>query len=191
MNVYDLDTLSLHYIRRPVDDDGRNELSQYFLVAYNEIYRRIMSKAYPLTKIDTITLDSSKCFSISSLSSPLIGIKYILSEYSAKLLWEKRDEDTIKVRTHSNYADVCYSYMPPLLKNETPTVENTGNDETNIPIIPEEYHNIFSLWAAYRYLHAKRQFEDANYYYEMSMELFSQISSDYSESAYLNINFLN
>ena len=191
MNVYELDSLSLHYIRRPVDDDGRKELSQYFLVAYNEIYRRIMSKAFALTKVDNVTLDSRKCFSADSLSSPLISIKYILSEYSSKLLWEKCEDNKIKVRTHSRYADVYYRYMPPLLENENPTVERSDTDETYVPLIPEEYHNIFSLWAAYRYLHAKRQFEDANYYYEMSMELMSQLSTEYSESTHLNINFLD
>ena len=40
MNVYELDTLTLNYIRLPVDNDNRNEFSEFFLTAYNEIYRR-------------------------------------------------------------------------------------------------------------------------------------------------------
>ena len=60
----------------------------------------------------------------------------------------------------------------------------------NTPIIPEEYHNIFSLWAAYRYMHSRRKSEDANYYYEMAMELFAKIKNDYGEKTKFKVNYL-
>ena len=191
MNVYELDALSIQYIRRPVDNDARTELSAFFLTAYNEIYRRIMSEVYRVTYTETVALDSNKCFSPDNLSKRLISIKNIRTSGCDKLLWEKHSDNNIAVHTQSNTVTVTYCYMPELLTNSSPTTAPTSVSATNTPIIPEEYHNIFSLWAAYRYLHSRRKFEDANYYYEMAMELFYKISCDLGETTKLKINYLN
>ena len=191
MNVFNLDTLSLQYIRRPVDDEGRNDLSPFFVTAYNEIYRRIMSEAYRITHTETVTLDENKCFSTGSLSKRLISIKNIYVLGNSKLLWERDSGNTIKVHTTATFVNVTYCYMPELLKNPTPLAEPTSASDSNTPVIPEEYHNIFSLWAAYRYLHSRRKFEDANYYYEMAMELLRKLGNDFGEKTRLKINYLN
>lgn len=191
MNIYTLDTLSLQYIRRPVDDDARTELSEFFCTAYNEIYRRIMSEPYKLSTTQTVALDNNHSFSVEKLSKSLIRIKKIKSIHNIKLMWERDDNNFIKVHTNDKFAVICYYYMPLLLKNENPTVIPIVPSETNTPVIPDEYHNIFSLWAAYRYMHSKRKSEDANYYYEMSMELFYKIKNDYGEKTKIKVNYFD
>lgn len=191
MNVYELDTLSLQYIRRPPDNDARNELSQFFVTAYNEIYRRIMSEAYRISVAETTELDENKCFSVGALSKTLLSIKNIYDACSDKLLWERSTNDNIKVHTSAKSVTVVYYYMPELLENTTPTTAPGTVSPNNTPCIPQEYHNIFSLWAAYRYLHSRRKFEDANYYYEMAIELMHKISNDFAERTKLKINYLN
>ncbi len=190
MNIYTLDTLSLQYIRRPVDDTARKELSSFFCTAYNEIYRRIMSEPYKLSTSQSITLDASHTFSASKLSKTLIRIKKITSLANAKLMWERSDTNIIKVHTNDSTVMISYYYMPEPLENKTPTVMPVSSSNKNTPIIPEEYHNIFSLWAAYRYMHSRRKSEDANYYYEMAMELFYKIKSDYGETTKIKVNYL-
>lgn len=189
MNIYTLDTLSLQYIRRPVDDNARNELSKFFCTAYNEIYRRIMSEPYKLTVSQNVVLDTNHTFSTDVLSKSLIRVKKITSTANIKLMWERGDENCIKVHTNNSCVIVSYYYMPELLENNTPTVMPILASNKNTPVIPEEYHNIFSLWAAYRYMHSKRKSEDANYYYEMSMELFYKIKSDYGETTKIKVNY--
>ena len=191
MNVYNLDTLSLQYIRRPVDDDARTELSAFFTVAYNEIYRRIMSEAYRITFTENVQLDNNKSFSCNSLSKRLITIKNIRTPQNEKLLWERGTENNINVHTAASTVIVTYCYMPGLLQNSTPTTPPESAAPSNTPVIPEEYHNIFSLWAAYRYLHSRRKFEDSNYYYEMAMELFMKLSNDFGEKTRLKVNYMN
>lgn len=191
MNVYTLDTLSLQYIRRPIDDIARNELSEFFCTAYNEIYRRIMSDPYKLSLSQTVTLDEENSFSVNKLSKSLIRIKKITSTGNVKLMWERADDDCIKVHTVNKNVIVNYFYMPELLSNKTPTVIPTKATNTNTPVIPSEYHNIFSLWAAYRYMHSRRKSEDANYYYEMAMELFYKIKNDYGEKTKITVNYFD
>jgi len=189
MNIYTLDTLSLQYIRRPVDDNARKELSEFFCHAYNEIYRRIMSEPYKLSTSQTITL-KNKAFKVSDLQRPLIRIKRITTLKNLKLMWERGDDDTITVHTNDKDVAISYYYMPQLLKNDDPTNMPLMPSNENTPIIPEEYHNIFSLWAAYRYMHSRRKSEDANYYYEMAMELFAKIKNDYGEKTKFKVNYL-
>lgn len=191
MNVYELDTLSIQYIRRPVDNDARTELSAFFLTAYNEIYRRIMSEVYRITCSEEITLSPNGSFDMIALSRSLLSIKSIKSDTSEKLKWEKGSNGKIIVHTQAKHVTVTYFYMPPLLQNSEPTSPPSINGSFNNPIIPSEYHNIFALWAAYRYLHSRRKFEDANYYYEMAMELFYKISCDIGEKTKFNINYLS
>lgn len=190
MNTYTLDTLSLQYIRRPVDDQARLELSEFFTTAYNEIYRRIMSECYKLSHSEVMTLDGEKAFSVDALSKRLIRIRRITTLYNAKLMWERGDDDMISVKTASPRVIVSYYYMPTLLTNSTPTAMPITADDTNTPIIPEEYHNVFSLWAAYRYMHSRRKSDDANYYYQMAMELFYKIKNDYGEKTPLKTNYM-
>lgn len=191
MNVYELDTLSIQYIRRPVDDDARTELSAFFLTAYNEIYRRIMSEVYRIACTETVFLDKNGSFDVMTLSKKLLSIKSIRSEVSEKLMWEKAADNNILVHTHAAQVTVTYFYMPVLLQNSTPTAPPSSNAAVNTPVIPPEYHNIFSLWAAYRYLHSRRKFEDANYYYEMAMELFYKISCDFGEKTKIKVNYMS
>ena len=70
MNVYELDTLTLNYIRLPVDNDNRNEFSEFFLTAYNEIYRRVMAEKVKLITKELIELEKG-CFSEEKLSKKL------------------------------------------------------------------------------------------------------------------------
>ena len=189
MNIYTLDTLSLQYIRRPVDDNARKELGEFFCLAYNEIYRRIMSEPYKLSTSQTVKLENG-AFKIEQLSRPLIRIKRITTLKNLKLMWERGDDDTITVHTHESEISISYYYMPPLLKNEDPCNMPLVPTNDNTPIIPEEYHNIFSLWAAYRYMHSRRKSEDANYYYEMAMELFGKIKNDYGEKTRIKVNYM-
>lgn len=191
MNVYALDTLSIQYIRRPVDNDARTELSAFFLTAYNEIYRRIMSEVYRIACVETVSLDKNGSFDITALTKNLLSIKSIRSEASEKLMWEKAADNRIIVHTHTAQVTVTYFYMPPLLQNSTPTTPPSTDAVINTPVIPPEYHNIFSLWAAYRYLHSRRKFEDANYYYEMAMELFYKISCDLGEKTKIKVNYMS
>ena len=191
MNTYELDTLSIQYIRRPVDDASREDLSAFFLAAYNEIYRRIMSEAYKVFTTESIILDKNNSFSVDNLSKSLIYIKCINSSEQIQLKWEKADDNKIFIYTNSKTVYITYYYMPHLLENNNPVSPPASITPSNTPIIPKEYHNIFSLWAAYRYLHSRRKFEDANYYYEMAMELFGKLDSSFSSSAKLNINYLS
>ncbi len=188
MNTYELDTLTLNYIRRPIDDDARTELSEFFTVAYNEIYRRIMGDPYKLTETEAVML-KNRCFSINELAKSFIGVKVIKSRDGVKYVWEKGDGNNINVHTNDKTVNVTYYFMPATLKNITPTSPPDEENGENTPVIPTEYHNIFSLWAAYRYLHSRRQFEDAGYYYEMAMELFYQLRDKFSERTKIKVNY--
>lgn len=185
MNIYELDTLSIQYIRRPVDNAARQELSSFFTAAYNEIYRRIMSDAYRIFTTESTAL-TNNTFSASSLSKTLLSIKSIHSQNGSKLLWKKCEEDNIFVHTSDNIVNITYYYMPPVLENPTPTAPPVSASPSNTPVIPVEYHNIFSLWAAYRYLHSRRRLEDANAYYEMAIDLFLKLDNSFGESVKLN-----
>ncbi len=191
MNTYTLDTLSLQYIRRPVDDAARTELSEFFCTAYNEIYRRLLSDPYKLSTAQVVNLTPEHTFSTQSLNNTLIRIRRITSGNGSKLMWERSDGNTVTVHTSDKIAVVSYYYMPQLLTNPTPTQIPLQNTDANTPVIPQEYHNIFSLWAAYRYMHSRRKQEDANYYYEMAMELFYQIKSDIGQSTNINVDYIN
>ncbi len=191
MNVYELDTLSLQYIRRPVDNEARTELSAFFLTAYNEVYRRIMTDAYRLFAKETVRLDSDHEFNTDSLNNELLGIRKITSLSGERLLWERNVGNIISVRTSAQNVVITYNYMPALLVNQNPIVSLTVSTATNMPVIPKEYHNVFSLWAAYRYLHSRRKFEDSSCYYEMATELISKIKNDVSEKIKLKVNYMN
>lgn len=150
-----------------------------------------MSGPYKMSTTQKMQLDESQSFSVDKLSKSLIKIKKITSVGNIKLMWERGDDNCIKVHTGDKFVIVNYYYMPDLLVNNTPTTIPSISTNKNTPIIPEEYHNIFSLWAAYRYMHSRRKSEDANYYYEMAMELFYKIKNDYGETTKIKVNYFD
>jgi hypothetical protein len=190
MNVYELDTLTLNYIRLPVDNDNRNEFSEFFLTAYNEIYRRVMAEKVKLITKELIELEKG-CFSEEKLSKKCIALREVRSVNGEKLGWQREEETNIYVYTNDKSVWVSYCYMPPLLCNPVPTCPPLESCPENTPKIPVEYHNLFSLWAAYRWFQSRRKFADAAYYYESASEVIQLLGSQQSSFETFHFHYLD
>lgn len=163
MNVYELDGLTLDYIRQPREDDLRREYASFFLAAYNEFYCEIIGERYRSFYRESVTFDRDTderygLITLSDLSKTFISIKEIITsgnqEYPASSITRYDTERMGVAYPIEDTATLVYFYMPAPLAHDgnNPATPPETASETNTPIFtPAEYHNALSLWAAYRY----------------------------------------
>jgi hypothetical protein len=90
MNVYELDAMTLQFIRRPVTDEFREEYAPLFLAAYNEMYRMICTRFYKINPLPHRLENPTPMLRITSeeeneKNTPVFpeSYHYVLSLYAA------------------------------------------------------------------------------------------------------------
>jgi len=181
MNVYEMDGMSLRFIRRPVEDDFRREYAPLFLAAYNEIYRLICTRFYQGVERETVSLDNEALADVRSLAKPMIRLlKVYTGGDRAVSNVDRYDSDRVRIPGYAGQEVVfLYQYMPPMLQNPHPAflIEPENEDDTNVPVIPEAYHLALPLYAAHTWMHAQEKFSEANFYYQRAMAVAGELSA--------------
>jgi len=179
MNVYQLDGITLDYIRQPRENSLRREYHEFFLAAYNEFYREIIEERYRPFHRESVIFDRETderygLIDWTVLDKKFISIKEIITSGN-----QTYDTSQICRYDHNNIgvlypiddtATLAYFYMPSRLAHDgnNPNTPPTEVSETNTPIfVPEEYHIALSQYAAYRYYKKEgNQKMEQSYYFD-------------------------
>jgi|GEM_PF-1404857 len=139
MTLKEIMELSLRLMMEDVDDDTLAEYGPLLKSVINDAYMDICRFKYVPTKSENITL-SDGAFNISELSETLNEI--IKIEYDDKELPFNIEDGVCSVfLLRDETVFVKYSYLPPAL-----------SVDTDVPIIPEEFHTALADYAVFRML---------------------------------------
>ena len=139
MTLKEIMELSLRLMMEDVDDDTLTEYGPLLKSVINDAYMDICRFKYVPTKSENIAL-SDGAFNVLNLSETLNDI--IKIKYGDKELPFNIEDGVCSVFSLTDETvSVRYSYLPPVL-----------SADTDVPIIPEEFHTALADYAVFRAL---------------------------------------
>jgi hypothetical protein len=141
-----------------VDED--TSIAPLLYDAINEGYMLLVTRYCPVYKSVEVDLYDGHYIEIPEDFNRLVSIESLGvggNDYT-NMIKSRGNRIYFNMRLPHQKLILTYSYIPDELM-----------DNTDVPVIPKQYHRLISIYAAYSYLQSIRKFDRANYFYDRFM----------------------